>query len=94
MKSKKTGFTSIDEYISTFPPETQQKLEEIRATVKATFPAAKERISYQMPAFELEGMNFIDFSARKHHIGMYPIPEGNATFQKEVLKYKGEKRRL
>jgi uncharacterized protein YdhG (YjbR/CyaY superfamily) len=94
MKSKKAGFTSMDEYIAAFPAEVQQKLEEVRATIKAAFPDAKERISYQMPAFELNGKNFVHFSAWKTHIGMYPMPAGTAAFQKEAAKYKGEKSTL
>lgn len=87
-------FNSVDEYISTFPEDTQKALEEIRATIKATVPAAEEFISYNMPAFKVNGEYFSHFSAWKNHIGMYPIPEGNEAFQKEVQKYKGAKSSL
>jgi len=94
MKSKKNDFTSIDEYIAGFPEETQRALMEIRATIKAIFPKAEERISYKMPAFKLNGEYFIHFSAWKNHIGMYPIPEGNAAFQKEIEPYRSAKSSL
>lgn len=87
-------FNSVDEYISTFPEDTQKALEGIRATIKAAVPAAEEFISYNMPAFKVNGEYFVHFSAWKNHIGMYPIPEGNEAFQKEVLKYKGAKSSL
>ena len=87
-------FTSIDEYISTFPEDAQKALEEIRAAIKAAVPAAEEYISYNMPAFKVNAEYFVHFSAWKNHIGMYPIPEGNEAFQKESLKYKSAKSSL
>ena len=84
----------IDDYIATFPVETQSALQEIRAAIKALVPNAEEHISYKMPAFKVNGEFFIHFSAWKKHIGMYPIPEGNEAFQKSVLKYKGAKSSL
>ena len=87
MKSKKTGFTSVDEYIGTFPMEVRKRLEAVRETVKAVVPDAKEKISYQIGAFELNGKNLIGFAGWKNHISMYPIPSGTQAFNKEVSKY-------
>ena len=83
-------FTTVDEYISSFPKETQKILKEIRATIKAAAPDAEEKISYQMPTFFLKG-NLIHFAAYKNHIGIYPTPNGIETFKKELSKYKGAK---
>jgi uncharacterized protein YdhG (YjbR/CyaY superfamily) len=94
MKSKKAGFGSMDDYISTFPNDVQKKLEELRATIKAVAPRAQETISYQMAAFMLDGRYIAHFAAWKKHIGMYPIPAGDAAFQKEVTLYKGAKSSL
>ncbi|MEZ4640812.1 MAG: DUF1801 domain-containing protein [Caldilineaceae bacterium] len=68
MDSPKTGFTSIDEYIATFPAEIQAILQAVRATVKDAAPDATEKISYQMPTFYLHG-NLVHFAAFKNHIG-------------------------
>ena len=87
MKSKKAGFRSIDEYIAMFPEETQKILQEVRATIKATVPEAREKISYQIAAFELNGRNLVHFAGWKTHIGMYPIPSGTEAFNKEVSQY-------
>jgi uncharacterized protein YdhG (YjbR/CyaY superfamily) len=51
MDNKKPGYTSIDEYIATFPVEVQKILQELRATIKVSAPDAEEKISYQMPTF-------------------------------------------
>jgi uncharacterized protein YdhG (YjbR/CyaY superfamily) len=90
MENKKTGFVSIDEYIATFPKETQKILEEIRATIKAAAPEAEEKISYQMPTFALNG-NLVHFAAFKNHIGFYPVPTGIEKFKKELSAYEGGK---
>ena len=90
MDSKKVGFTSIDEYIATFPKEIQKILEELRATIKASAPDAEEKISYQMPTFYLKG-NLIHFAAFKNHIGVYPSPSGTQAFKRELSIYQGAK---
>jgi len=83
----KTNFASIDEYIATFPEATQKKLEEMRAAIQAAAPDAREKISYQIGAFELNGKNLIGFAGWKHHVSIYPIPSGSEAFNKEVAQY-------
>lgn len=87
MKSKKAGFNSIDEYIATFPKDVQKILEELRGTIKAAAPDVEEKISYQMPTFNLNGRYLVYFAAWKNHISMYPIPSGSEAFNKEVSQY-------
>jgi len=87
MKSKKAGFNSIDEYIATFPKDVQKILEELRGTIKAAAPDVEEKISYQMPTFNLNGRYLVYFAAWKNHISMYPIPSGSEAFDKEVSQY-------
>ncbi|CAG0974563.1 hypothetical protein ANRL3_01723 [Anaerolineae bacterium] len=94
MKSNKSDFDSIDEYIATFPKEIQKILEELRATIKAAAPDAEEKITYQMPTFDLNGRHLVHFSVWKNHIGLYPIPAGNEAFKKEISRYKGAKSSL
>jgi uncharacterized protein YdhG (YjbR/CyaY superfamily) len=87
-------FTSINEYISTLPENAQKAVEEIIMTIKTMVPNAEERISYNMPAFKVNGEYFIHFSAWKNHIGMYPIPAGNEAFQKQIEPYRSAKSSL
>ncbi|WP_341457194.1 GNAT family N-acetyltransferase [Oceanobacillus zhaokaii] len=89
MASKLT-FETIDEYISQFPNDIQEKLNTLRAIIKDAAPAAQEKISYQMPTFALKG-NLIHFAAYKHHIGLYPGASGVAAFEKELAGYKTSK---
>jgi len=83
-------FNSIEEYISTFPKDVQCKLEEIRQTIKEAAPNAKEAISYQMPAFKLNG-NLVWFAAFKDHIGFYPTASGIEAFREKLSAYKTSK---
>ena len=81
-------FRTIDEYIRTFPTNTQNILEKMRQTIKEAAPEAVEAISYQMPTFKLNGKNLVHFAAFKNHIGFYPIPSGIEVFKKELSPYK------
>ena len=90
MKSNTVRFSTIDEYIVTFPEEIQKRLEEIRATIKTAAPEAEEKISYQMPTFYLYG-NLVHFAAFKNHIGFYPAPNGIEAFKLELSQFEGSK---
>ena len=85
--SAKKGFTSIDEYIAACPEETHERLRAIRAEIKRLAPKAKEKISYQIAAFELNGKNLIHFAGWKKHISLYPIPAGDEAFEEAASKY-------
>jgi uncharacterized protein YdhG (YjbR/CyaY superfamily) len=85
--SAKKGFTSMDEYIASCPEATHERLQAIRAEIKRLAPEAKEKISYQMAAFELNGKNLIHFAGWKKHISLYPIPAGEEAFEKAAAKY-------
>ncbi len=88
--NNKPGFTNIDEYIATFPEQVQIKLQEMRATIQAAAPEAKEKISYQMPAFDLQG-TLVYFAGWKNHIGFYAMPSGNEQYKAEIAKYENAK---
>lgn len=90
MEDKETTIKSINEYILNFPPEIQETLKRLRKVIKDAAPDAKEKISYQMPTFELYG-NLVHFAAYKNHIGFYPAPSGIDKFKQELSEYKGAK---
>ncbi|MEE6450939.1 DUF1801 domain-containing protein [Gottfriedia acidiceleris] len=90
MENTKKTFETIDEYISQFQPDVQEKLQALRKIVKEVVPNAVERISYQMPTFALN-KNLVHFAAFKNHIGFYPGASGIAAFKEELSVYKGAK---
>lgn len=87
----KTDFKNVDEYISIFPADVQSFLEKIRQTIRKAAPDAVETISYQVPAFKLNGRYLIYFAGYKHHVSIYPAPRGVAVFKSQLAKYKGGK---
>jgi uncharacterized protein YdhG (YjbR/CyaY superfamily) len=62
-------------------------VQKIRETIHAVVPDAREKISYQIGTFELNGKNLIGFAGWKNHVSIYPIPSGSAAFNREVAKY-------
>jgi uncharacterized protein YdhG (YjbR/CyaY superfamily) len=82
----KQEYKTIDEYIAQFPEEIRKRLEEMRQTIKQVAPEAVETISYQMPAFRLNGI-LVYFAAFKDHIGFFPTASGVAAFKEEVTGY-------
>jgi uncharacterized protein YdhG (YjbR/CyaY superfamily) len=79
--------TAVDEYIEGFPPETRKVLEEVRALVRASAPEARERISYGVPTFVLNGY-LVHFGGYRKHIGFYPTSSGIEAFKEELKPYK------
>ena len=90
MKEPRLKFTRIDDYIKSFPEETQVILEQIRETIKKTAPDAQETINYGIPTFTLNG-NLVHFAAFNSHIGFYPTPSGISAFKTALSEYENAK---
>ena len=84
----KTTFSTIDEYIASFPKETQILLKKVRATIKKVAPNLAETISYAIPTFQLNGKSLVHFAGFKNHIGFYATPTGHKEFKEELANYK------
>lgn len=80
-------FQSLDEYIAACPPDSQDYLQQIRKLIRSLVPDAKERISYQIAAFERNGKNIIHFAGWKKHVSLYPVPAGSEAFERQIAKY-------
>jgi uncharacterized protein YdhG (YjbR/CyaY superfamily) len=78
---------TMDEYIASFPPEIQEKLQGIRAVIRRTVPDAEEAIRYGIPTFRLDGSNLVHFAAFKDHLSYFPTSSGVAKFRKELSSY-------
>lgn len=90
MATSKHG--SIDEYIAAFPQDVQEKLQEIRSLIRQVAPQAVETISYDMPAFNLNGTYLIYFAGWKKHVALYPVTEKIfGVLSAELAGYKGTK---
>ncbi len=81
----------VESYIGEFPIETQEKLFEIRKIIYEEAPDAVEKISFNMPAYKLDGKILIYFAAFKKHIGIYPLAAAIELFRDKLLDYKTSK---
>ena len=78
---------SVDDYISSFPPDVQTVLQAVRATIHAAAPGAKESISYQIAAFSIGGRPVVYLAGWKKHISLYPVPDLDETLEPQVAPY-------
>lgn len=91
MKQELISSSNVDEYISRFPSDVQKTLEKIRTTIRKAAPKAEETISYQIPAYKLNGKMLIFFAGFQKHVSVYPAPRGAVEFKEELARYKGGK---
>ena len=91
MKGARPAPESVDSYIAGFPPDVQKVLEKIRKTIRKAAPKATELISYQIPAYKLDGKVLIYFAGFAKHVSVYPAPREAKEFKKELASYKGGK---
>ena len=90
MASHRKVFKTMDEYIATFPKNVQIILQELRQAIREAAPEAEEVISYQIPAFKLNGI-LVWFAAFKNHIGFYPTSSPMEAFKEELSGYEVSK---
>ena len=62
----------IDAYIAALDEPKRSTLEEVRRRLVAVVPAAEQCISYNMPAFRLDGKVVAGFAAFKNHLAYLP----------------------
>jgi uncharacterized protein YdhG (YjbR/CyaY superfamily) len=91
MKNQSDNTMTVDQYIASAPEHTQEILRTIRKQVQKQVPDAVESISYEMPAFKLNGKPLIYFAGWQEHIGIYPTPSGVSALDAELAPYKHAK---
>ena len=87
---QKGRFSTVEEYINLHPASVKKGLTLIRKTIKTAAPGAEEMISYQMPAYKLNGM-LVFFSAAKNHYGFYPTSRPIIAFRDKLKSYETSK---
>jgi uncharacterized protein YdhG (YjbR/CyaY superfamily) len=76
----------IDEYLAALSDDKRVALEKLRTTIKAAAPKAEECISYQLPAFRLNGRMLVAFGASANHCSFYPMSSSTVEAYKDELK--------
>jgi uncharacterized protein YdhG (YjbR/CyaY superfamily) len=81
---------SVDEYLGNVSADQRAALEKLRKTIHSAAPRAEECISYQLPAFRLDGKVLVWFGAAANHCAFYPGAVVD-TFRSELKDYKTSK---
>ena len=84
-------FTSVDDYIASFPDDTRAELAKVRRAIRDVVPCAAEKISYGMATVTLDGKPLVYFAGWKKHVGVYPVPIGDAAFERAIGPYRAAK---
>jgi uncharacterized protein YdhG (YjbR/CyaY superfamily) len=87
-----TRSRTVDEYIAMQPPATQVVLERVRSAIRKAVPDAEECISYQIPAFRLDGRILLYFAGWAEHYSVYPASDAMvAAFDGDLDAYRVSK---
>jgi len=87
VKTVRKHFETIDEYITTFPRNVRDILEELRRTIRESAPKSEETISYGIPTFDLNEKHLAHFAAYRNHIGFCPTSSGITRFKRELSRF-------
>ena len=79
--------TTIDEYLAALSDDKRAALEKLRKAIRAAAPRAEECISYQIPAFRLDGRLLVAFGAAANHCAFYPTSHPVAAHKDELKNY-------
>jgi uncharacterized protein YdhG (YjbR/CyaY superfamily) len=85
----KSDFKSVDEYIAAHTDDVQAILSSVRSAIRNAVPGAEETISYQIPAYRLQGGAVLYFAGLKRHYSLYPASDRMVrAFKNELAPYK------
>ena len=89
--TKSSAPKNVDEYLARVPKESRAALERLRQTIKATVPDAVECISYQLPAFKLNGRMLVCYAAFAEHCSFFPGAGPIDIHQRELKSFQTSK---
>ena len=78
---------TVEAYLAGVDDVKRAALEKLRATIKATAPAATECIRYRLPGFAIGGRLLLSYGATAKHCAFYPGALPVRTFGKELSAY-------
>jgi uncharacterized protein YdhG (YjbR/CyaY superfamily) len=88
MTMAKKHFKSVDRYMASLPEDVRAVLERVRRSICRALPGAEETISYNIPAYKLQGGVVLYFAAWKQHYSLYPATRHLvAAFKDELASY-------
>jgi uncharacterized protein YdhG (YjbR/CyaY superfamily) len=85
-------YGSVDDYIAAQAKPVQTALKRVRDAVRRAVPRADESISYNMPAYKLDGKSLLLFAGWKTHYALYAASASIfKQFRTELSRYEIEK---
>lgn len=78
---------TVGDYNDEFNDNIKMKLDCLRKIIKQNAPKAKEKISWGVPTYNLNGF-LVQYAAYKKHIGFYTSPATLEHFKEELKDYK------
>ena len=82
---------SVAGYLASVSADKRAALQKLRKTIRSAAPKAEECISYQIPAFRLNGRMLVWFGAAKNHCSFFPGAHPIAAHKGELKAYKTSK---
>jgi uncharacterized protein YdhG (YjbR/CyaY superfamily) len=78
---------TIDGYLAALDADKRAALQKLRQTIRSAAPKAEECISYQIPAFRLNGM-LVGFAATRNHCAFYLMNASTVeAYRNELEEY-------
>ena len=82
---------TVNGYLAGLDPDKRIALQKLRRTIRSAAPKAEECISYQIPAFRLDGRMLVWFAAASNHCSFFPGAHPIAVHKHELKAYKTSK---
>ena len=86
-------FATVAEYAASLPPASARVLSRVRRLVKKAVPKSREKISYNIPAFELD-RTFMYFAVFKAHVSVFPPMRADARLARALTRYRNARGNL
>ena len=77
----------MDDYLASLPQGSRAVVAHLRRRVHELLPDVSERISYQIPAFCLDGRPVVFLAAWAAYVSAYPLPRGDPAFDAAIAPY-------
>ena len=80
--------SAVDDYLAQFEGEQRGRLMEMRATVRAAAPRARETGSARRPTLQLKDRDLVQYGAFGQYLAFYPGRDTLATFEQDLAGWK------
>lgn len=67
-----TDYRSVEDYLDAQPETVRAVLQRVRQAMRKALPGVEEVISYEIPAFKVDGRVAVYFAGWKEHYSIYP----------------------